>query len=84
MDIAQLTQNMVPIVAAVGAVLAARAIVVYGLLWLSRLGGSEVHVPLSWRHVLFWGGLRGAIGLALALSLPANLPQRDLLHWQPK
>jgi CPA1 family monovalent cation:H+ antiporter len=37
-------------------------------------------MPLSWRHVLFWGGLRGAIGLALALSLPAQLAQRDLLE----
>jgi CPA1 family monovalent cation:H+ antiporter len=30
--------------------------------------------------VLFWGGLRGAIGLALALSLPASLPHRDVLE----
>jgi CPA1 family monovalent cation:H+ antiporter len=58
----------------------ARAIVVYGLLGLTRLGGSEVQVPLSWRHLLFWGGLRGAVGLALALSLPADLPERDLLQ----
>ncbi len=27
-----------------------------------------------------WGGLRGAIGLALALSLPAALPKRDMLE----
>ncbi|GAB4536453.1 MAG: Na+/H+ antiporter [Anaerolineae bacterium] len=79
-DVTQLTENIVPIIVAVGAVLVARAIVVYGLLWLSRLGGSDVHVPLSWRHVLFWGGLRGAIGLALVLSLPASLPRRDLLQ----
>jgi NhaP-type Na+/H+ or K+/H+ antiporter len=25
------------------------------------------------QHVIFWGGLRGAICLALALSLPAEL-----------
>jgi CPA1 family monovalent cation:H+ antiporter len=40
---------------------------------------SEPHIPLSWRHVLFWGGLRGAISLALALSLPTDLAQRDTL-----
>jgi CPA1 family monovalent cation:H+ antiporter len=28
------------------------------------------------QHVLFWGGLRGALGLALALSLPDSLPMR--------
>ena len=29
------------------------------------------------QHVLWWGGLRGALGLALALSLPAELPLRN-------
>lgn len=75
-----LIADIVPIIIAVGAVLAARAIVVYGLLRLTRLGSSEVHVPLSWQHVLFWGGLRGAIGLALALSLPIGLEDRELLE----
>jgi len=27
--------------------------------------------------VLWWGGLRGALGLALALALPATLPMHD-------
>jgi monovalent cation:H+ antiporter, CPA1 family len=26
---------------------------------------------------MWWGGLRGALALALALSLPTNLPLRD-------
>jgi CPA1 family monovalent cation:H+ antiporter len=30
--------------------------------------------------VLFWAGLRGAVSVALALSLPADLPNRDLLQ----
>jgi len=79
-NIPQLIDNILPIIVAVGTVLISRAIVVYGLSWLVHSISSRVHVPLSWRHVLFWGGLRGAIGLALALSLPMNLPQRDLLE----
>jgi CPA1 family monovalent cation:H+ antiporter len=38
-----------------------------------------VQIRSSWRHVLFWGGLRGAISLALALSLPATLANREVL-----
>ena len=52
---------------AIIAVLIARAISIYGF---SRLSGN---IPLKWQHVLVWGGLRGAISLALALSLPADL-----------
>jgi CPA1 family monovalent cation:H+ antiporter len=38
-------------------------------------------VRLSWpeRHVVFWGGLRGAVALAAALSLPADFPYRQQL-----
>ena len=37
-------------------------------------------MPTAWLHVLFWAGLRGAIAVGLALSLPADLPQRDYLQ----
>ena len=30
--------------------------------------------------MLFWSGLRGAVAVALALSLPADFPQRSLLQ----
>ena len=29
------------------------------------------------QHVPFWGGLRGAVALALALGLPSAVPQRE-------
>lgn len=29
--------------------------------------------------MLFWGGLRGALALALALSLPEGLPRHDVV-----
>jgi CPA1 family monovalent cation:H+ antiporter len=29
------------------------------------------------QHVLFWGGLRGALALALVLGLPEEMPRRE-------
>jgi CPA1 family monovalent cation:H+ antiporter len=61
---------------AVGAVLLGRA-AVYPLSWLlNRLGAS---IPITWQHVVFWGGLRGALSLALALGLPPGLARREAL-----
>jgi CPA1 family monovalent cation:H+ antiporter len=34
---------------------------------------------MSYQHTLFWGGLRGALALALALAIPANVPERDAI-----
>ena len=36
-------------------------------------------LPGSWQGVLVWGGIRGAICMVLALSLPRDLPLRQLL-----
>jgi CPA1 family monovalent cation:H+ antiporter len=71
-DIQQLIapQNLMLIAAAIIAILVARILVVYGMSALSRLFGQRI--PLSYQHVMFWGGLRGAISLALALSLLPN------------
>ncbi len=76
--LAQIVANLGPIAIAVLAVLISRAIVVYGLTWLINRGQQKV--SSAYQHVQFWGGLRGAISLALALSLPASLADRDLLR----
>ncbi len=68
----------------IGAILAARLVVVYGLLGgVSKVvhrTGRGPSVPLAWLHILFWGGLRGAVAVAMALSLPLGFPQRELLQ----
>lgn len=68
------------IIWAVGAVLLARAIIVYGLgLLVNRV--IESSIPIRWQHIIGWGGFRGAISLALALSLPTSLDgPRELLR----
>jgi len=68
-----------PIAWAILAVLLARAIVVYGMSWLVNRFSEPI--PIRWQHVINWSGLRGAISLALVLSLPASLGNdRDLLR----
>ncbi len=44
-----------------------RAAPVYGLLALAAGRGQSI--PWRWRHVTFWAGLRGALSVALALSV---------------
>ncbi|MEB3223708.1 MAG: cation:proton antiporter [Candidatus Sericytochromatia bacterium] len=65
------------VLAAVAAVLVGRAVAVYGTAAL--LGLARSPVPLTWQHLLVWGGLRGALSMALALGLPAGMPFRDEL-----
>ena len=81
---ARLLDSLGPIAWAIAAILIGRAIVVYILLGgASRLTpspGLAGQVPSGWLHVLFWAGLRGAVAVAMALSLPADIPQRALLQ----
>ena len=63
-DLNILFANWQAIAWAIFAALAARIVSTYGFSFFRR------EVPTKWKHVLFWGGLRGAITLALALSLP--------------
>jgi CPA1 family monovalent cation:H+ antiporter len=47
--------------------LVTRAVPVYGLLGLAALRPPPI--PWHWRHATFWSGLRGALAVALALSV---------------
>jgi CPA1 family monovalent cation:H+ antiporter len=63
---------------AIAAMLIARAAVSYSFYWLLNQAGTKR--PERWNHILFWGGLRGSIPIALLL----NLPNEGLLAtWRP-
>ncbi len=64
--------------AAIVAMLAGRAAVSYTFWWLLNLAGTKR--PPRWNHVLFWGGLRGSIPIALLLHLPSH---GLLVQWRP-
>jgi CPA1 family monovalent cation:H+ antiporter len=64
----------VPAAAAILLVVIGRAIAIYPVCLL--FAWSDLRVSLRHQHVLFWGGLRGALALALALGLPAAMPRR--------
>jgi CPA1 family monovalent cation:H+ antiporter len=71
-----LGKNLGIIAVTVGAVILTRAIAIYALSSLSnRLVNSSI--PLQDQTVLWWGGLRGSVSIALALSIPAILPERE-------
>ena len=57
---------------AIAGALIARAVSIYSCAKLSSRWGY--HIPNEWRPTMIWGGLRGAIAIALVLSLPASLP----------
>lgn len=59
---------------AVALVLVGRAITVYPL--AAAFGRTHLKMPLKYQHVLFWGGLRGALALALALTIPATVVEK--------
>ena len=62
---------------AIALVLAGRGLSIYPLAALFR--ASRWKLPASYQHTLFWGGLRGALALALALAVPANVPERTAI-----
>jgi CPA1 family monovalent cation:H+ antiporter len=38
---------------------------------------SRLKIEGKYQHILFWGGLRGALALALALGLPPEIEHRE-------
>ena len=72
MDWRTIVDNLELVLAAFALTLAARAFIVYGYEGLARAGRGGA--PTSWNHVLWWGGLRGTLALALLLTVPADIP----------
>jgi CPA1 family monovalent cation:H+ antiporter len=77
-DLAQIITFIAPITIAFIAVLAARWISVYSILGFVKV--DRVKIPNSWKVAATLGGIRGAVSIVLAASLPATLEDVDLIR----
>jgi monovalent cation:H+ antiporter, CPA1 family len=69
-NISNLLGSVGLIFAAVAFMLLSRIAVIYLLLpAANRLQSAQNKVPIAWMHAAYWGGLRGAIPVALVLGL---------------
>lgn len=60
------------------ALFAGRMLSVYPLAGV--LNALNAKIPFRWAHILVWGNLKGALSMALVMSLPENVPyRRELL-----
>jgi CPA1 family monovalent cation:H+ antiporter len=66
-DMPLLVFNWPAILWGILAALLSRLIVIYGLF------PRSARISRKWKHILYWGGLRGAISLALVVGLPIQL-----------
>jgi CPA1 family monovalent cation:H+ antiporter len=67
------------IIWAIVAAIAARGVMIFAITPCMNPFLKQGPVDLRYQTVSFWGGLRGAVALALALSLAADFTQRELL-----
>lgn len=70
-----LSHDWRPTLLAIATVVLGRVLSVYGLVPFSNFHGRRIST--AWQHVLVAGGIRGALALALALSLGRTFPYRE-------
>jgi CPA1 family monovalent cation:H+ antiporter len=78
-DAMQLLEHSGIIAIAVLVVLLARAAAVYSMAPLSSRLFHLPKISLPERHIMWWGGLKGGLAIAIVLSVPESLPGRDLM-----
>jgi len=60
-------------------VIVARGVSVYSFVPLTVKLFKLPEVTMGERHIMWWGGLKGGLAIAIVLSIPADLPGRDIL-----
>ncbi len=75
---ANLGLNLAAIMVAIVSVIVARLVGTFALGSFSNLTVKS-KISTADQTVMWWGGLRGSVSIALALSVPTALPERDLV-----
>jgi len=75
-------KSLGPVLWSLPIVLVARFLSIFLLLppynWFLKFQ-KKSPIPWNYQAILFWGGLRGAVPVALVLAIPATFPDRDLI-----
>jgi CPA1 family monovalent cation:H+ antiporter len=75
-EVTALVADLGLVLMTITAVVLARAVVVYVL--RAVINRRAPPISLAWAHVMVWGGMRGAVSIALVLSLPFGVENRNL------
>ncbi|MEE8320478.1 MAG: cation:proton antiporter [Gammaproteobacteria bacterium] len=78
-DISRLVSRTDVILVAIIIMLLARASTVYTMVPATIKLFKLPHVSLGERHIMWWGGLKGGLAIAIVLSIPLDMAGRSLL-----
>jgi len=76
-DLSQLYSHIDSIFVAIVLVLSARAVGVYSTVPATIKMFKLPYVSMGERHIMWWGGLKGGLAIAIVLSIPIDMPGRD-------
>ena len=78
-DLMQLVTFWQPILWTTIAVSIARAVSVYLLLPMTTRIFSLHQISWAERHIIWWGGLKGGLAIAIVMAIPETVPEKQLL-----
>ncbi len=76
-DLSQLYSHIDSIVIAIFLVLGARAAGIYSMVPATIKMFKLPHISMGERHIMWWGGLKGGLAIAIVLSIPLDMPGRE-------
>jgi CPA1 family monovalent cation:H+ antiporter len=78
-DTEDVMSRLGPVFIVVALVLTARALSIYSFVPLTTRWFKLPRVSMGERHIMWWGGLKGGLAIAVVLSIPSDLPERQFL-----